>query len=182
MNPEGKPGSYLQTGYTGFTGFGSGQNHTGHLVIPIPVPLFPAFLVSLLIRLRVFARREFKRDLALVIHHEICGKRFPGLGDELVEQIGLVRSQQLLRLRRLNRLLQNFPVNLEPARFGIRLRLFAKIARLRVKDLSATLRTLAQRFLAGEINFRRRLLRPLAAPALPFASRGGNSKPTCHPC
>ena len=65
-----------------------------------------------------FARREFKRDLALVVHHEIRRKRFPGLGDELVEQIGLVRGQQFLRLRRLNRLLQNFPVDLEFARAG----------------------------------------------------------------
>jgi hypothetical protein len=122
-----------------------------------------------------FARREFKRDLALVVHHEIRRKRFPGLGDELVEQIGLAVGQQFLRLRRLNRLLQNFPVDLEFARLGVRLRFLAQITRLRVKNLAAALRTFAQRRLAGKINLWQRLLRAFAAPPCPFASRGGNS-------
>ena len=65
-----------------------------------------------------FARRKFKGDLAGVIHHEIRRKRPAGLGNEFVEQIGLARGQQLLRLRPLNRLLQNFPADFEFARLA----------------------------------------------------------------
>jgi len=39
------------------------------------------------------ARREFKRDLALVVHDEIRRERFSSLGNELVEQIRLARSE-----------------------------------------------------------------------------------------
>ena len=126
-----------------------------------------------------FARREFKRDLALVVHHEIRRKRFPGLGDELVEQIGLVRGQQFLRLRRLNRLLQNFPVDPEFARLGVRLRLLAKIARLRVENLAAALRTFAERFLAGKINLRQRLLRR-CRPSPSFSVRAARIQTPCR--
>ena len=122
-----------------------------------------------------FARGKFKRDLALVIHDEIGRKRLPGLGNELVDQIGLARGQQLLRLRRLNRLLQNLPADLEFARLDVRLRFFAQVTRFRVEDLAAAPRTFAQRLFAGEINLRQRFpWRPGLWPC-PCASRGGNS-------
>ena len=45
-----------------------------------------------------FTRWELEADLALFVHHEICGERFARLRDELVQHVALALSENLLCL------------------------------------------------------------------------------------
>src|ERR1017187_6755101 len=103
-------------------------------------------------------RREIKSYLALLIHDQIGGKRFAGLGrDELAQQVGLLAGQKFLHLLAFDWLLQDRFPDAELARLGVELRLLAQETFRPFKNLAPALRTFAQRSLAGEINLRLRL-------------------------
>jgi len=119
---------------------------------------------------------EIKRDLALGVHHEIGRKRFPALEMNLSSTSVLRAANSFLRLRRLDRLLQNFPVDLEAGRVWHPPATFRKDnpppcqkSFRRTWDICRAI-PLPVKSIFGSSSFG-----PLAAPALPFASRGGNS-------
>jgi len=72
-------------------------------------------------RFLLVPRRKFERDLPLRVHHEERRERLAGLGNEFVHQITFVFGENFLRLRQLDRLLQNRLADLEFAWFEVQL-------------------------------------------------------------
>src|SRR5437588_273579 len=100
-------------------------------------------------------RREFKRYLSHIIHHEISREWFSGFGNEIGQQIGFVFGENLGCLGAVNRLLQNHLRDFEFAGTFVALRFFAKVTRLSIEDAATAFGTLANGFEAGEINLGR---------------------------
>ena len=86
--------------------------------------------------------------------------------DELVHHVRLPGRQQLHRLLARDGLLQDHLAGLELARAPLGLALLAEIIVWPLEHASAAQRTLAHRFLAGEIELHRRLLRRFRRAAL----------------